>query len=82
MKFKEPFQVVEDFITKKHDEQVDRWNAGMNNNLEEWDRFIDYFTDIERVQELRKDNAELRMYNHKLEQENKRLKEALNNGTN
>ena len=68
-----PYEKVEKFITKCHDAEVDKWNAGLPNNADEWDSFIEYWSLIDEVASLRKDNAELRMYNNKLLEENQRL---------
>ena len=68
-----PYEKVDNFITKCHDAEVDKWNAGLPNNADEWDRFIEYWSLIDEVESLRKDNAELRMYNNKLLEENQRL---------
>ena len=64
-----PYEKVDNFITKCHDTEVDKWNAGLPNNADEWERFIEYWDLIEEVEYLRKDNAELRMYNNKLKTE-------------
>ena len=77
-----PYEKVENFITKCHDAEVDKWNAGLSNNADEWDRFIEYWSLIDEVESLRKDNAELRMYNNKLLDENKKVKQQLENSHN
>lgn len=72
-----PYEKVENFITKCHDLEVDKWNAGLSNNMEEWETFTDYWDRLEDVERLLKDNAEIRLYNDKLIEENKRLKEEI-----
>lgn len=64
-----PYEKVDNFITKCHDVEVDKWNAGLSNNADEWENFIEYWNLIDEVVSLRKDNAELRMYNNKLNTE-------------
>lgn len=71
-----PYQKVDNFITKCHDAEVDKWNAGLPNNADEWENFIEYWSLIDEIVplideivSLRKDNAELRMYNNKLNTE-------------
>lgn len=64
-----PYQKVDNFITKCHDLEVDKWNAGLSNNVDEWERFIEYWNLIEEIEDLRKDNAELKVYNNKLKTE-------------
>ena len=64
-----PYEKVDNFITKCYDTEVDKWNAGLSNNMNEWERFIEYWNLIEEVESLRKDNAELRVYNNKLKTE-------------
>lgn len=61
-----PYEKVDNFITKCYDAEVDKWNAGMSNNMQEWENFIDYWNLIDEVASLRHDNAELRVYNEKL----------------
>lgn len=77
MKRLTPYQKVENYITKCHDAEVDKWNAGLPNNADEWDNFIEYWSLIDEVASLRKDNAELRMYNNKLIEENQRLQKKV-----
>lgn len=69
-----PYEKVENFITKCHDLEVDKWNAGLSNNMEEWEAFTEYWDRLEDVERLLKDNAELRLYNDKLKEENKKLR--------
>lgn len=73
-----PYEKVDNFITKEHDKQVDRWNAGLDNNVFEWEDFIKHWNLIDDVASLKKDNAELRVYNDKLKEENKRLENRVN----
>ena len=78
MKRLTPYDKVDNFITKCYDLEIDKWNAGLSNNMEEWESFLTYWNLIEDVKSLRKDNAELRMYNEKLKNENERLHKKLN----
>ena len=64
-----PYEKVDNFITKCHDAEVDKWNAGLPNNADEWDNFITYWNLIDEVSSLRKDNAELRVYNNRLKED-------------
>ena len=64
-----PYEKVENFITKSFDLEVDKWNAGLSNNKDEWERFLDDWKLIDEVADLRRDNAELRLYNNKLKTE-------------
>lgn len=64
-----PYEKVDNFITKCHDLEVDKWNAGLPNNADEWEGFIEYWNLIDDVAYFKKDNAELRMYNNKLKTE-------------
>lgn len=68
-----PYEKVDNFITKERDKQCDRWNAGLSNNVDEWDNFIEYWNLIDDIASLKKDNAELRVYNGNLLEENKKL---------
>ncbi len=70
-----PYEKVDNFIVREHDKQVDRWNAGLDNNVFEWEDFINHWNLIDNVASLKKDNAELRVYNDKLLEENKKLKD-------
>lgn len=65
-----PYEIVDNFITKRLDHEIDKWNAGLKNSMEEWENFIEYWNLIEEVERIRKDNAELRMYNEKLLNDN------------
>ena len=73
-----PYEKVDNFIIREHDKQVDRWNAGLDNNVFEWEAFINHWNLIDDVASLKKDNAELRVYNDKLKEENKRLENRIN----
>ena len=79
MKRLTPYEKVDNFITKCHDEQVERWNAGLSNNADEWENFIEYWSLIDEVSSLRHDNAELRVYNNKLLEQIKILERKLSN---
>lgn len=68
-----PYEKVDNFITKNYDLEIDKWNAGLSNNMEEWETFLTYWNLIEDVKSLRKDNAELRMYNERLINDNSKL---------
>lgn len=68
-----PYEIVDNFITKRYDLEIDKWNAGLKNSMEEWETFLTYWNLIEDVKSLRKDNAELRMYNEKLKDDNSKL---------
>ena len=77
-----PYEKVDNFITKCYDNEIDKWNAGLSNNMEEWESFLTYWNLIDEVKSLRKDNAELRFYNNKLIFENKKVKQQLENSHN
>lgn len=72
-----PYEKVDNFITKCYDTEVDKWNAGISNNMEEWSRFLDDWKVIDDIAYYKKTNAELRMYNENLLKENERLKKQL-----
>ena len=74
-----PYEKVDNFITKCYDNEVDKWNSGLSNQMQEWESFLDYWNLIDEVASLRKDNAELRMYNNKLLDENKKVRQQLEN---
>lgn len=69
MKRLSPYEKVDNFITKCRDYECEKWNAGLSNNLDEWDNFITYWNLIDEVASLRKDNAELRVYNNRLKED-------------
>lgn len=75
MKRLTPYEKVDNFITKCYDIEVDKWNAGLSNNIEEWERFLDDWKMIDEIAYYRKANAELRMYNEKLKNQIKRMEE-------
>ena len=78
MKRLTPFEKVNNFINKCYDLEIDKWNAGLNNNMMEWEEFVLDFNRIDEVADLRKDNSELRFYNEKLKNENERLWKIIN----
>lgn len=77
MKRLTPYEKVKNFITKCYNIEIDKWNAGLSNNMEEWENFNRYWDRLEDVERLLKDNAEIRFYNDKLVEENKKLKEKI-----
>lgn len=61
-----PYEKTVNFIHKHFETEKDKWNAGLPNNMDEWESFEEYFDLIDVVSDLKKDNAELRCYNEKL----------------
>lgn len=68
-----PYEKVDNFITKCYDAEVDKWNAGLSNSMEEWEHFLDDWKMIDEIAYYRNANAELRMYNEKLKEQIKRI---------
>lgn len=68
-----PYEKVDNFITKCYDLEVDKWNAGLSNSMEEWEHFLDDWKMIDEIAYYRNVNAELRMYNEKLKEQIKRM---------
>ena len=67
-----PYEKTVNFIHKQFETERDKWNAGLPNNMDEWESFEEYFDLIDVVSDLKKDNAELRCYNERLINEMKR----------
>ena len=72
-----PYEKVDNFITKCYDTEVDKWNSGVSNNMDEWENFLNDWKAIDDIAYYKKTNAELRMYNENLLKENERLKKKL-----
>lgn len=68
-----PYEKVDNFITKNYDLEVDKWNAGLSNNKEEWEHFLDDWKVIDDIAYYKKANAELRCYNDRLKEDNSKL---------
>lgn len=73
MKRLKPYDKVDNFITKCYDNEVDKWNAGLSNNMDEWERFLDDWKVIDDIAYFKKNNAELRVYNERLLNDNSKL---------
>lgn len=71
-----PYEKVNNFIIKCYRIEVDKWNAGLPNNMQEWDNFLYDWKLIDEVASLRHDNAELRLYNEHLNEQLKRVMEV------
>ena len=68
-----PYEKVDNFITKNYDFEVEKWNAGLSNNMEEWEHFLDDWKVIDDIAYYKKTNAELRNYNERLKDMNSKL---------
>ena len=44
-----PYEKVDNFITKNYDLEVDKWNAGLTSNMEEWEHFLDDWKVIDDI---------------------------------
>lgn len=68
-----PYEKVDNFITKNYDLEVDKWNSGISNNMEEWEHFLYDWKVIDDIAYYKETNAELRMYNERLKDDNSKL---------
>lgn len=68
-----PYEKVDNFITKNYDLEVDKWNSGLSNSMEEWERFLDDWKVIDEIAYYKNANAELRCYNERLKDMNSKL---------
>lgn len=69
-----PRTCLEKFLESKVKINIDKWNAGLDNQADEWQELeVNVLAALDDYTYLRKDNAELRMYNEKLKKEIDRL---------
>ena len=73
-----PYDCLIKFLDSKVRINIDKWNAGLDNQANDWEELRDKVTaSLEDYTYLRKDNAELRVYNNKLKEENEKLNKKL-----